>query len=258
MRLSVFSLILVAAIAPAYAQETRGQIRGRVADSSGAVVVGASVNVRNVDTNVRTEGQSNATGDYVLPYLLPGTYTLTAEQPGFKTWVREGLVVRVSDVLTVDVALTVGDQAESIQVVAESPLLEAATASFGQVIDNARMTQLPLKDGASLMLANLSPGVLNFTDGGWTRPYDDGTISAVSVNGAKTANTDFTLDGAANVGRASVAYVPPTEVVQEFKINTATFDASVGNGIADRSISASSPALTSFTGPITISCRTPP
>jgi hypothetical protein len=217
--------------ATAAAQETRGQILGRITDPSGAVVAGVTVRAVNVETNVPTTTKTGATGDYLLPFLNPGAYTITAEQAGFKSTVREGITVRVSEQITVDLAMEIGAQVESVRVVAGAPLIEAASSSVGQVVDHERIVLLPLKDGAALMLANLAPGVLNLTDGGWTRPYDDGTISAVSINGSRTANTDFTLDGASNVGRASVAYVPPADTIQEFKVNTVALDASLGNAL---------------------------
>ena len=230
LRFSLLALLLLFSLArTGRAQETRGQILGRVHDQSGAVVAGAAVSALNVSTNVKSTTKTNATGDYALPFLNPGAYTVTAEQAGFKTFVQEGIAVRVSDMLTVNISLEIGAQTQSVRVVAEAPPLEAASASLGQVIDHQRVTMLPLKDGAALMLANLSPGVLNFADGGWTRPYDDGSISRVSVSGAKSGNTDFTLDGAVNTSRNVVAFMPPPDVIQEFKIHTAAFDASVGN-----------------------------
>ncbi|MBI4873764.1 MAG: TonB-dependent receptor [Acidobacteria bacterium] len=224
------SLILLSCPSlPLLAQETRGQILGRVRDQSGAVVAGVTVTATNAGTNIKTATKTNATGDYVLPFLNPGVYGVTAEQTGFKTFIQDQVQVRVSDMITLNINLELGMQTQSVRVTAEAPMIESANASLGQVIDHQRVTMLPLKDGAALMLANLSPGVLNFSDGGWTRPYDDASISRVAVNGSRGTDNEYTLDGASNSSRSVVAYVPPPDVIQEFKIQTAGFDASLGN-----------------------------
>ena len=90
------------------AQETRGQILGRVLDPAGAIVVGAKVEAVNTATNVANTTQTNATGDYVLPFLIPGSYTVTAELTGFKKSLRQGIIVQVNDRVSVDFALELG------------------------------------------------------------------------------------------------------------------------------------------------------
>src|SRR5437660_8189274 len=91
------------------AQEARGTILGRVTDRTGAVIGAAKVDAVNTDTGVRYSSTSNSSGDYIIPYLNPGPYTITVEQPGFKTYTRTGIVVRESDRLTADVRMEVGD-----------------------------------------------------------------------------------------------------------------------------------------------------
>jgi len=212
------------------AQETRGQILGRVLDPAGAIVVGAKVEAVNTATNVANTTQTNASGDYVLPFLIPGSYTVTAELTGFKKSLRQGIIVQVNDRVSVDFALELGRTTESVNVTAESPLLQTATASSGAVIDNRRVLELPLKDGNAIMLSSLAPGVMNLTSGGVgrSRPFDNQSISGFSANGAPSANNDFTLDGAPNMTRNNIAFPPPAELVQEFRIEAAAFDASQG------------------------------
>ena len=113
------------------AQETRGTILGRVLDASGAAVPGVAVRATNAATNVTVSTKSNAEGNYEIPYLLPGTYKLAAEMTGFKTFAREGIDLRIGDRLAIPITLQVGDVSEQITVTAETPLLEAATASMG-------------------------------------------------------------------------------------------------------------------------------
>lgn len=213
-----------------YGQETRGTILGRVQDPSGAIIEGAKVSATNVATGVTVAAESGTTGDFLLPFLLPGTYSLTAHQQGFKQVSRTGIVVRLNEKVTVNVALELGLTTEKVSVVAESPLLQVATAVAGEVIDNKRISELPLKDGNPIMLASLAPGVTNLTSGGMgrSRPFDNISVSSVSVNGAASLSNDFTMDGAPNTTQDRIGFVPPGDMVQEFKIVSAAFDATVG------------------------------
>jgi hypothetical protein len=221
-------IVALASAATLSAQETRGQILGRVVDPTGAIVVGATITAVNTGTNVRTAGSTNQTGDYVLPFLIPGVYSVTVEMTGFKKFVQEGINVQVNDKATLNVALEIGQASETVRVTADAPLVDTSTASMGQVVDNRRILELPLKDGNPIMLSNLAPGVMNLSTGGWTRPFDVGSPSSIAINGTRTGNNEFTMDGAPNIQRTNVAYVPPPGVVEEFKIQTATFDASYG------------------------------
>src|SRR4051812_41132305 len=101
---------------PMHAQEARGTLLGRVSDPSAAVISGVRLQALNVDTGVRFSSLSNRTGDYMFPLLVPGTYTITAENPGFKKYTRTGIVVRVNDQVTIDVQLEVGEASQSVNV----------------------------------------------------------------------------------------------------------------------------------------------
>ncbi|MEK7403489.1 MAG: carboxypeptidase-like regulatory domain-containing protein [Acidobacteriota bacterium] len=221
-----FCLLALGAVA-LQAQETRGQVLGRVVDPSGAVVVGAGVRAVNAATNVRTAATTNETGDYILPFLNAGEYTVSVEMAGFKTFIQEGITVRIDDRVTLNVKLEIGATTESVRIVAEAPLVDSSSASLGQVVDHRRVLELPLKDGNPMMLSNLAPGVLNFSVGGQTRPYD--LNSDIAIDGTRRGQSQYTLDGAPNIQRGNVAYIPPPGVVEEFKIQTATFDASYGH-----------------------------
>ncbi|MBI4877579.1 MAG: TonB-dependent receptor [Acidobacteria bacterium] len=222
--------LAVCLLAPLRAQETRGDILGRVTDPSGAVIAQATVRAVNTATNVQSSAATNETGDYVLPFLIPSTYRVTVEAPGFKTYVQEGITVQVNSRITLNITLQIGAASETVKVVAEAPLVDSASASLGAVIDQRRVSELPLKDGNPVMLASLSPGVLNLSTGGWSRPFDNSSPSAIAINGARSGSNEFTMDGAPNTGgqNGNVAYAPPSAVVEEFKIQTATFDASNG------------------------------
>jgi len=215
----------------AWGQESRGTIIGRVTDPSGALIAGARIQATNVATNTGGVSATNEQGNYEVPYLLPGTYRVTAEQTGFKKSVREGIELQVNDRMTLDFTLAVGDVTESIVVTGETPLLEAATASIGMVMDSRRATELPVVGGNAFYLARLSAGVLSAEGrGNGQNPFDGGSATGtIIVNGTRSGSSEVTLDGVSNMFERSTAYSPPQDLVQEFRINTANYDASLGH-----------------------------
>lgn len=225
IRLWLTALVLVSAM---YAQDTRGQILGTITDSAGARVPGVAVRAVNVNTGVETSVVSNDNGEYLVPFLLPGKYTVRIEHPGFKRVERAEIELRISERIAVNIELEVGAVTEVMNITATASLLETSSASMGQIIDSKRIAELPLKDGNPIMLAQLAPGVMNLSTGGWSRPFDVGSPSAIATDGTRTGNTEFTMDGSPNNQRAAVAYIPPADVVQEFRITTANFDAAQG------------------------------
>ena len=96
-------------------------ILGRITDPTGAVIQGAVVEAKNIDTGVRSTAPTNATGDFLLPFLIPGPYIVTVEAPGFKKWVRSRIQTRIDDRITIDVTMEIGQATESVQVSAEAP-----------------------------------------------------------------------------------------------------------------------------------------
>src|SRR5262249_8098856 len=147
-----------------YAQESRGTIIGRVTDASGAAIAGAEVRARNTATGVVISARTNESGNYTLPYLLPGPYSVQSETAGFKKFVRDGIQLRINDTVQVDIQMEIGSATESIEVKAETPLLSTAESSLGQVIDERRVMELPTFGGSPMVLAQLAPGVMNTTD----------------------------------------------------------------------------------------------
>jgi hypothetical protein len=234
-RRRLFSLCLFVICSLAFtslttAQEFRGSITGRVMDAAGAVVPGAQVAVTNTATNTSTWAMTDESGDYTVLFLTPSLYDVSVEASGFKKLLRQGIEVRVGDKLTLDLTLEVGEVAETVNVLTETPLLEAATASSGQVIDRRRISELPLSDGNPFVLSRLAPGITYTGDLKFSRPFDNLGTSSVVSNGAPGGN-EFTLDGSPNTESRGprVAFVPPADAVQEFKVVTVSFDAQQGH-----------------------------
>ena len=216
------------------AQEFRGSISGRVTDTTDAALPGVTVSATNTATNVATTAITNGSGEYRLLYLTAGTYTLSADMSGFKKLTHSSIEVRVGDRLTIPFRLEIGAQTDVVDVVAEAPLLETASASAGQVIDERRIQLMPLADGNPFVLARLAPGVAYGSNLLFTRAFDNNAVSALRTNGG-SGSSEFTLDGVPNTATGGeqdygrVAFVPPAEAVSEFRVETASFDAAAGH-----------------------------
>ena len=129
--MKVFALLFLAAIwmpGAMLGQDARGRITGRVLDPSGAPVPNVSVAATENATQVKVVGNTNAAGSYDLPYLDPGTYTLTVSAPGFSSYERTNLEVRVADRLTIDVQLAVGSTKDSVVVSSQVPQVDTGSA----------------------------------------------------------------------------------------------------------------------------------
>ena len=204
-------------------------------DNSGAVIPGAKVRATNNETGVVATATANDSGLYSIPYLIPGFYKLTVEQQGFKSYVRDKIEVRVSETVEVPISLEVGAVTETVEVRAESPALETASASLGQIIDQRRISELPQRGANPLELTLLTPGVANTTNLRLRKSMAPEATSDISSDGAGRYNNEFQIDGISNTaadrgrGYARVAFAPPASAVREFKMQTSAYDASVGH-----------------------------
>src|SRR5262249_17399386 len=147
--------------------------------------------------------------------LNPGRYRLTASRPGFKTFARDGIDLHVNQAATVDVALEVGAVAETVTVTSQAPLLEAEKADRGLIVDQKRVTELPLNIRNPIMLAVLAPGIVHTSGTQHLNPFSNSGISSWSINGGRATNNEFLMDGAPNNavynGANNIAYVPPVD-----------------------------------------------
>jgi hypothetical protein len=226
--LALIGLVLAGLQAPALAQETRGSIAGRVSDTSGLVLPGVAVTVANVETNVATTMVTNDSGQYNALYLTPGTYSVTAELSGFRKSVSPKVAVRVGDKVVLDMTLEPGGVTEEVKVIAERPALDTGSASMGQIIDSKLIGEIPLGDGTSYGLARLAGGGTFERSYALQRPMDNDNLRGFAVAG--TMNSEFTIDGSSNVvSQARAGIQPPADAVQEFKVETAVYDAQVGH-----------------------------
>jgi len=225
------AVLLLATAGGVAAQEFRATVKGQIVDASKGALPGATVSVQNAETNEVATATTNAEGNYTIPFLRPGSYTLTVELSGFQKHVRSGMRLEVSQTALINVQLAVGGVTEEVTVSAESPLLETSNANRGTVIDNKRIAELPLQARNPFSLSILVAGVNYNAQAIYLRPFDNGALADWSMNGGQNRNNEFLLDGApnnANQGGNNIAYVPPAEAVQEFKIATNSYDAQYG------------------------------
>jgi len=211
--------------AVAWAQEGRGRVVGRVTDPSNLVAPKVAIQLIHVETEVVLTAVTNEHGAFDILYVPPGRYRLVAELQGFKRYTREGIEVRVDDVVTADFSLEPGQVTESITVTAETPLLETST-SLGQVVDTQQITELPLAGTNPYTLTALTAGVQPFAvpNHPSLAPAVE-VVSNFSVGGSAAGLTDFSLDGAPSMWGRNASFVPPPDLINEFKVETARYDA---------------------------------
>jgi hypothetical protein len=232
--IAIFAAVILFAPATISAQEARGNITGTVRDASDAVMPGASVKITDIARGTTVNATTNEAGLYTAPYLLPGTYQIVVEVNGFKKFVRAGVVLRIGETLDIPVRLEVGQTSETVTVTVETPTLDTTSASMGQTVDSRRVAELPLVHGDPYTMIGLSPGVTFSRDQRLDRPFEPTHIVGFTMNGTRANRSDLTIDGAPSTATAGnneviASYVPPTDIIQEFKVQTATFDAQFGN-----------------------------
>jgi Carboxypeptidase regulatory-like domain len=212
----------------AAAQESRGSIAGLVLDSSGGALPGVTVTIVNTGTNAQITQTTNSVGQYVAVFLLPGTYTVTVELSGFQKKEHQNVQVHVGERVQVDDTLAPASVSESVLVVAESPQLDSARATIGQVINSKLISEIPLGDGTAYGLTRLIPGVSFERSYALQRPMDNDNLRGMTVTG--TINSEFSIDGSSNVvSQARAGIQPPADAIEEFKVETAAYDAQVGH-----------------------------
>ncbi len=221
--LSVFSLL-------ALGQEFRSTLSGRVLDPAGASVPNAKVTAIGIETGAKSETTSSTDGQFTLPFLAPGAYSIAAEAPGFKKFTQTGIQISTNQKISLDVVLQVGSQTESVTVTADVALLQTATASVGQVISSSQIENMPMNGRTALTLAQLAFGVTPASDPRFTRPFDNAGPAGFSMGGGQSGTNELLLDGAPDMTRnRRVAYNPPVDAVSEVKVEAFQPDAAYGN-----------------------------
>src|SRR5436309_1301931 len=207
------------------AQGFRATIVGRVTDDSGAVVPGAKIMITNTGTNDNRSVVVNERGEYAIPQLAPGQYTLTAEYTGFNKVVRSGIVLGTNQQARFDISLKVGALTEEVQVSASAPLVASENAALGNVVDQKKIVELPLNGRDYLQLAFLQPNVFAPAQGSNLGFRGGFNVAAHS----EIANQSI-LDGIDNNDETTnqPLHRPILDAVREFKVLTGTYSAEYG------------------------------
>ena len=227
-KLTVLSVLLAVPIL--HSQSGNSVITGTVKDASQAAVPGAKIQIVNVDTNVRSETNTNEAGIYRVPSLPPGNYRIEVQADGFDHLTRGPVVVQVSQTLALDLTLQVGQQSTAITIDERAPLTESQSSNIAQAVNRQMLNGLPLPNRAASSLAALAPGVVMIDPGTGTAE----NYPVFSVAGGRARNQNFTLDGG-NVSNAVGLTRPqqltslPVDAMQEFRVIANNYSAEFGH-----------------------------
>ncbi|HZT38782.1 MAG TPA: TonB-dependent receptor [Bryobacteraceae bacterium] len=220
--------LLLMAVSVASAQIERATLVGLVTDPSGGAVPNAAVSITNTATNGEAQVRTDDRGFYASAPLWPGTYRISIQAPGFKTWSRE-VRLDVNQRAQVDAALTVGEISDKVTVTGEAPLLETQTATLGNVRTEAAIRNLPLNGRNFIQLTWLAPGV----QPGNTSNISNGARGnqSASVNGGRGSANSFLIDGIYDKENSvnGNIYLPSPDAIEEFKVQTSVADAQFGH-----------------------------
>jgi hypothetical protein len=234
----VRALLLIGAIcfvpSSMSAQDVRGKIVGTVLDQNKSAIPGASVKITDVERATSTTLTTNNEGYFEATYLLSSNYQVVVEANGFKKHIQEKVLLQINETRDLNITLEVGGTQETVTVTSELSSLNVNDASLGQTVDQKRLAELPLVHGDPYTLIGLSTGVTYTGSTKLDRPFEPTHIIGYAFDGTRGNRSDLLIDGApstatANANEVIASYVPPSDIVQEFKVQTATFDSQFGN-----------------------------
>ena len=232
-RLMLFTLLCLLLSSPlAIGQGTSGTISGTVIDPQGAVVPGATVTIKNLDTGLQRQVASNADGYYRAVGLPPGPYEVRAERQGFSPEVRSGLTLTVAEEAVVNLNLRVSGTKEEVIVTGEAAGVETANSTVSGLVDEKKIRDLPLNGRDMAQLILLQPGVVNSRAS--VQSANTGRGTRFSVAGARPSQNLFQLDGTTindalnNTPGSAQGLLVGVETVKEFRVLTSTYSAEYG------------------------------
>ena len=230
--LAAGALTLFASSAFGQAVIAVAQLNGTVRDTSGSVVANASVSLRNLDTNRTYTSTSDASGYYIVPNLLPGSYELNATYTGFEPFVQSSIQLRVGQTATLDVTLAVQGRQEVVDVTLQAPAIEPTRTELSSVIETRQIDNLPISGRLFTDFALLTPGVTTGrTSVGST--ITEFEVTRVSFAGMRDLSNQVTVDGADNINTVTGSQrgTPSQEAVQEFRVVNNSFGAEYGRAL---------------------------
>jgi outer membrane receptor protein involved in Fe transport len=225
-RIILAVLVALCAVGNAAAQQTTGNIQGRITDAQGSAVPGVTVTGRNTATGFTRTEVSDSEGVYRLTGLPVGTYDIAAELQGFAKFERKALVVNVGQTVDIPISMNVAGVQESITVTGETPMMRTTDSSVGGVVDVTRIESLPLNGRQFANLAATIPGVAL----GFHSDPTKSTQFSPQIGGGNGRNVNYQIDGGDNnddtVG--GLLQLFPLEAIQEFNFVTQRYKAEYG------------------------------
>lgn len=233
--LSLFFALLVSFvfIVPTHAQQTTASISGTVKDSSGAVLPQASVTATDASNGTVEKTVADASGVYTFPSLAAGTYTISAEHPGFSEIALSGITLQVYQKAVLDIVMQVGGGNQTVTVQGSTPLVDPSTASLGTVVNEQAIQDLPLNLRQVGALALTVPGTIDTSGRSLTSATGNGSgfnDNSYSGAGGYSGGNLLLIDGmiSRSLNNGSFALNPPPDMVKEFKIQNNIYDAAFG------------------------------
>ena len=224
LRCCLISLLVVLFALGAMAQIQNGQFAGTVTDPSGAAVANAKITVTNQATGLSVTATSNATGSYLIPELPPGTYKITVEAAGFKTYSNVGVTLNAGTIAHVDAKMTLGQTREVVEVTGEVSQINTEDAKLATTVGATQIENLPLNGRNVYDLMQQAPGAVNVNGVDFENGH--GTV----VNGLREDFNGFLINGVANKGLSGgVNNTPIEDTVQEFQQLQLNMSAQYGN-----------------------------
>jgi hypothetical protein len=232
-RLPLFFLLFSGVAAPLFSQAITATAAGTVTDPTNAAVPNAKVTIRSQQTNQARTTNTDSAGFYEFSFLPIGAYSLTVEAAGFQKSEMAPFTLSVDQVARLDVKLTLGQSAETVQVKADAILMQTENATVGTVIDSQKVAELPLNGRSFVQLALLTPGVNPGTPGSITVRRLRGSVGqavGMSANGARDTQNRFYYDGieAMDLDSYSFSFSPSIDAINEFKVQSSTYSSEVG------------------------------
>lgn len=233
------SLIIVASLLltgiGALAQVTSGSIIGSIHDRTGAVIPNAKVTVTDTGKGTSTSVRTNATGDYTIPFLIPGTYDVAVESAGFKRTVSHNVVLDIDQKARVDLELSLGGALETVEVTTTPPLIKTDTSELGDVVSKREVENLPLNGRNFAQLTYLVPGVTPGQPGenlSGSSSFNPRAASNFNALGSQANTNAYLVDGIVDNEYTfnTVMVQPSVESIAEFKVLTGTYSAEYGAG----------------------------
>jgi hypothetical protein len=216
--------------APVMGQAVNATVLGTVTDSSGASVANVKVTITETNTGIARTSQTNESGNYVFPDLPPGTYTVTAEQAGFKRASRMGIDVIVNTTGRIDLVLQPGNVAETVTVEAETPILQTERADTGRKLETVLTENVPLGTNRNFQnLLNIVPGTTRATFQ-HSQFFNASSSLQTEVNGQLRQGNNYQIEGIDDNERTGLLQIliPPLEAIQTVDVSTSNYDAELG------------------------------